>query len=122
MMHNPAMRATTGFPASLILLFLLAGAPLQANDSAAQLPDWAGNLREIAEIDLKDLDPGARDAIGNARKRLNTALQNRATPAELANAYGELGGLYQVYNLFQSADACYENASQLSPEEFRWAY
>jgi len=122
MTHNPAMRAITGFSGSLILLCLLAGAPLQANDSAAQLPDWAGKLRAIAEIDLKDLDPGARNAISNARNRLNTALQNRATPAELANAYGELGGLYQTYNLFQSADACYENARQLSPEEFRWAY
>lgn len=116
------MRTTAGIPASVILLCLLAGAPLLAEDSATRVPERADTLREIAELDLKDLDPAARDAIGNARKRLDTALQEQAGPAELANAYGELGGLYQIYNLFQSADACYENARQLSPEEFRWAY
>jgi tetratricopeptide (TPR) repeat protein len=106
----------------LALLCLLAGAPLQANDNAAQLPDWADNLRAVTEIDLKDQDPKVRDAITNARKRLNTALQDRADPADLASAYGELGALYHVHAVFQPADDCYENAKLLDPDNFRWAY
>lgn len=104
------------------LLCLLAGAPLQALDNAAQLPDWSDNLRAVTEIDLKDLDPEIKDAITNARKRLNTVLQDRAEPADLANAYGELGALYHVHAVFQPADDCYENAKQLDPDNFRWAY
>ena len=114
-------------PATLLrtacaLLCLLAGAPVQANDTAAQPPEWADNLRAVTEIDLKDLEPETRDAITNARNRLNAALDNNAEPTELAAAYGELGGLYHVYNVFQPADDCYENAKQLDPDNFRWAY
>ena len=123
MTHNPAMRATTGFPASLLLLCLLAGTPLQATDRVAHLPEsLAGALRAIPEVNLDGLDAQARDTLIDARKRLHAALDNNAEPDELAAAYGELGGLYHVYNLFQSADDCYENAKQLDPDNFRWAY
>lgn len=116
------MPAGTVLHRGLILLCLLAGAPLPAIDNAAQVPDRPEHLRNITEIDLGDLDPANRDTIINARNHLNTALQSGAGPAELANAYGELGALYQVHKVFQPADDCYENAKQLDPDNFRWAY
>jgi tetratricopeptide (TPR) repeat protein len=116
------MRAITRLRFGLALLCLLACRPLPATDNAAQPPAWTDALHAIAEIDLEGLDPGDRDAIREARIRLNTALQNHADPAELANAYGELGVLYHVHNVFQPADTCYENARQLVPGDFRWAY
>jgi tetratricopeptide (TPR) repeat protein len=116
------MRAGNVFYRGLVLLCLLAGTPLQAIDNAPEPPARPESLRKISEIDLGDLDPGNREAILKARNRLNTALQSRAEPEELANAYGELGALYQVHKVFQPADDCFENARQLDPDNFRWAY
>jgi len=114
---------------SIIKLFtlitsLLAASLALAGDAASDLPaSLADTLRPIPEVGLDELDTQARDSIEVARRQLNETLQ--AQPEEddkLAAAYGELGGLYQVNHAFPAAEACYENAAQLAPDEFRWAY
>jgi hypothetical protein len=42
-----------------------------------------------------------------ARNTVNDALEKPDAPAELANAYGELGGLYQTSFMRQSAEQCF---------------
>jgi tetratricopeptide (TPR) repeat protein len=45
----------------------------------------------------------------------------RASPGD-AEAWGTLGAVYDVHDLYQPAIACYERASALAPEDFRWPY
>jgi tetratricopeptide (TPR) repeat protein len=107
-----------------LITCLLAGSPAMAGDLASDLPDsLAGSLRAIMEVKVDDLDAQARDSIQIARRQLNEALQSQPVQSDsLAAAYGELGGLYQVHNVFPPAEDCYQNAMQLAPDEFRWAY
>ncbi|MGD2137759.1 MAG: tetratricopeptide repeat protein [Gammaproteobacteria bacterium] len=117
------MNPTSGLRVTLVLLYLLAWRVAGAADALTELPvAWKDTLRPVPEISLAGLGENTRAAINKVRKRANTALQNGAAPAALAEIYGELGGLYHVYNLYQTADACYENAMQLDPENFRWNY
>ncbi len=41
---------------------------------------------------------------------------------EISNAYGLLGDVFSAYKIRVSAEACYENAHHLAPEQFRWLY
>jgi tetratricopeptide (TPR) repeat protein len=40
----------------------------------------------------------------------------------LADAYGRLGQVYHAYELFEAAEACYENARRLAPRDYRWPH
>ena len=42
--------------------------------------------------------------------------------ASLADGYGRLGQLYHAYDIIESAESCYLNASRLVPEDYRWIY
>jgi tetratricopeptide (TPR) repeat protein len=103
---------------------LLAVSPAMAGDVASGLPaSLAGSLRAIPEVKVDNLDTLARDSIQTARRQLNEALQSEPVQSDrLAAAYGELGGLYQVHNVFPAAEDCYQNAMQLAPGKFHWAY
>lgn len=109
---------------AIALLWLLATPPAFAGDAASSLPaHWAGQLAGVPEVMLNDMDAEARDSVIAAREQLNKLLKDAAAAADVvADAYGELGGLYQVYLVFPAAEACYKNAIQLAPEQFRWLY
>lgn len=108
----------------MLITSLLAASLAFAGDTAYDLPaSLADTLRPIPEVELDELDTQARDSIETARQRLNkTLLAEPLDMEKLAAAYGELGGLYQVNHAFPAAEACYLNAAQLAPDEFRWAY
>ena len=108
----------------VVLLCLLAAPVVIAGDAASSLPArWTDSLVSVPEVKLNDMDTEARDSVIVARKQLNALLEDdAAAPERLADAYGELGGLYQVYLVFPAAEACYRNAIQLAPDEFRWLY
>ena len=108
----------------LTLLCLLAAPLASAGDAASHLPGrWEERLTSVPEVMLNDMDAEARDSVIAARKQLTTLLADETAEADrLADAYGELGGLYQVYLVFPAAEACYRNAIQLAPEQFRWLY
>ncbi len=38
------------------------------------------------------------------------------------NAYGEMARLYHAYELYDAAEACYRNATALSPQSYDWNY
>ena len=108
---------------ALVLLSLLIGPQAIADDLVAELPGaWADTLLPIPQPDFGSLDEAARSDLIEARNKVIAALQGQATTDELAAAYGELGGLYQVHNVFRLADDGYTNAMRLEPEQFRWAY
>jgi tetratricopeptide (TPR) repeat protein len=49
-------------------------------------------------------------------------LQLSAPDGDLAEAYGTLGMYYIAHHLNDAAEVAFRNASQLSPNDFRWAY
>jgi len=109
----------------IVVLICLLAAPVGiAADHATSLPaSWADKLTSVPEVMLNDMDAEARDSVIAARKQLNALLEDEAATLDrLADAYGELGGLYQVYLVFPAAEACYKNAIQLAPGQFRWLY
>jgi tetratricopeptide (TPR) repeat protein len=106
-----------------VLVCQIAWTAACAADALQDLPDnWKETLQPVPEISLIGLTEDTRATILRVRGNADTALRENATPADLAEIYGELGGLYHVYNLYQSAEACYVNAIRLDPDNFRWTY
>lgn len=76
--------------------------------------------------DLAGLEPEVAGQIAGAERRLaalaavgsGTAPDRRA----LAEAFGELGQVFQAYSLREPAEACYANARRLAPQDFRWPH
>jgi len=109
--------------ARCLLLTLLAAPAGSLADSVANLPE--GRAGELQPVALPNLEGQAEDismTLVEARARVDALLQSAADAAELADAYGELGLLYQSHQLGQAAERCLENAVQLAPGSFRWAY
>jgi tetratricopeptide (TPR) repeat protein len=112
------------FVLAILVLLAMPHAAMAAADAAALLPEnWRDTLQPVPVPNLEGLPEAVRTTLVEARKTLDTALQNPDTPAAtLASAYGDLGGLYYNHFLRQSAEICFANAVQLEPEQFRWAY
>ncbi|MGB7931790.1 MAG: tetratricopeptide repeat protein [Gammaproteobacteria bacterium] len=113
-----------GLCLALVLLTQLAGAVALADDNVSSLPgSWADKLLSVPVPNLEGQAPDIRSGLDETRNAVNAALQKPEVSAtELADAYGELGGIYQASFLRQSAEACFQNAQRLEPENFRWAY
>jgi tetratricopeptide (TPR) repeat protein len=113
-----------GLRLALVLLLQLAGAAALADDSVASLPGtWAGKLLPVPAPNFEGQADDIRAGLDETRAAVDAALQKPdVSAAELAGAYGELGGLYQASFLRQSAEQCFQNAQRLEPENFRWAY
>jgi len=108
----------------LFLLLQLAGATGFADDDVATLPQaWAGKLLPVPAPNLEGQAADIRNGLDETRAAVAAALKKPdVSAAELAAAYGELGGIYQGSFLRQSADLCLQNAERLEPDNFRWAY
>ena len=92
-------------------------------DPLSEIPEpYTATLKPVPEIGLESLDPESQDQLVAARQRVASALLAEPPAAELAEAWGELGALYQVQFVYSFAQTCYENAMQLAPDEFRWRY
>jgi tetratricopeptide (TPR) repeat protein len=113
-----------GLCLALVLLAQLAGAVALTDDNVSSLPGtWTGKLLPVPVPNLEGQSPDIQSGLDETRNAVNAALQKAdVSAAELAGAYGELGGLYQASFLRQSAEACFQNAQRLEPENFRWAY
>jgi tetratricopeptide (TPR) repeat protein len=72
---------------------------------------------------LDTLEPAVAEQLRRARQQLDTAI---STPdirsGDLAEAYGTLARLYQVYEFFDAAEAAYGSAIRLAPKDVRWLH
>ena len=92
-------------------------------DSLDSLPASWQQLRSVIQVETSTLKVDEQKAISEARKRIEALLQSQQPDIkQLASEYGNLGNLYLTHELYTSADACYSNAMQLSPDAFPWAY
>lgn len=118
--------ARCGFMIILLLAFA-AGVTGAVNPGISDLllnpPARGAELLPVPDLDLSGAEPRAREAIASARDAVRTRLADPATgAAELAEAYGRLGGLYHVHEILAGARPAYDNARRLDPQHFRWAY
>jgi tetratricopeptide (TPR) repeat protein len=80
-------------------------------------------LMPVERPNLTLSEPVVRQALQAARERLVVMVkEGKASPSELAAAYGELGIWYHAHRMNVQGEACYRNAERLSPGDFRWPY
>ena len=112
-------------PALLLigLLMFVLPQPLPA-DALSRLPAaWQDRLHAVPETDVSGTERIAREAITGTRDRLAELLQSGTNDNKnLAEGYGELAALYQLFHIDSAAALCWENARTLQPADFRWTY
>ncbi len=101
----------------------------QAVQTPKELPPARSDLLAVPFPDLTGLEQAVAVQLADAQDSLVALLAVEQEPdtqnewdTQLSNAYGTMGQLYHAYELFDSAEACYRNAVQLGPAEFRWSY
>jgi tetratricopeptide (TPR) repeat protein len=98
-----------------LLLLAFAGSAVSAQD----LQD----LLEVPHPALETLEEADRRQLEADREALERILADEASSTELrARAYGEIGSVYLLYDLLESAEAALRNASALAPDEHAWHY
>jgi len=97
--------------------------PAPAQDQAQAQEPTEPELVPVPHPSLEGLEGEVADQLRETRAVLEETLGSEsATRAEQAEAYGELGRLYQAYELNEPAELAYIDARILSPRDFRWAY
>jgi len=78
---------------------------------------------EIPYPALDRAEARVRELLLETRRDLETELAS-PTPAgpERGDAYGRAGMTFHAYGQRETAEACYRNAEQLAPDDFRWPY
>jgi len=108
---------------SLFLALLVFGHQVIADDLDKLPSNWQQKLEAVIQVDISPLKPVEQKTIEETRAKVEALLQSAAPDIkQLASAYGSLGNLYLTHDLYTSADACYNNAIQLAPDHFPWAY
>jgi tetratricopeptide (TPR) repeat protein len=122
-LHDLAARRRRDRALSLgVRALALVLAALLAPAAAAQAPAER-TLLEIPYPDMEGLEDAVKDQINAAHANLTAWLRQGEPPSdELAAAYGRLGNLLHVYELYEAAAACYLNAVALVPGEPGWVY
>jgi tetratricopeptide (TPR) repeat protein len=111
--HEPRRRRGRSPWALTALVLLLAAAAYGATRFLASRPDTSS--WELPAVDIAEMPAPVRAQLSEAQQRVERERDS-------AEAWGQLGGLYDIYTLYGPAVACYERARTLAPEEFRWAY
>ncbi len=98
----------------------------EGDASTKSTPPPATAQRELQPVVLPDLSRLAAPVhrqIGERYASFARTLDDRATsPADRANAYGELGRVLIAAKFNDEAVACYRHAQALAPDEVRWPY
>jgi protein O-mannosyl-transferase len=117
-----------------ILLMLLAvgltpaavNSSVAAQESSERSSAGRVDLVEIPQPELAGVDQPVQEQVRAAQAALTAMLgrsnSSASRAAEKATAFGSLGEIYQAYGFDEAALACYENATRLAPQSFRWFY
>ena len=74
----------------------------------------------VPRLELSGMEPAVRQQIEAAYRSVATAPTLPAPAA--AASFGEAGQVFLLYSLSEAALPCFENATGLAPQDFRWAY
>jgi superkiller protein 3 len=113
---QPTQRALAALTA-LLLAAAVACAP-----AAPPAADRAG-LREIPTPELTAAEPAVQRQLGDQLAKVEGLLADRrAEPVKIADALGDLGLLYLLYDFLDASEASFANAEALAPQDARWPY
>lgn len=107
------------------LLALLLAPCLASADALSELPaGWQQRLQPVPDSDISGVERVGQDSIRRTRARLQgLLLQGEPVDSiQLAEGYGSLAALYQLFDIDAAATPCWDNAIRLQPDEFRWHY
>ncbi len=126
-MRNPspvsAVRANSPLMAALGLVLLLSPIGVPADRVAEPPASFGLDLTPVPEADISGAEPLMQKALATARDELNKLLAAPETDRDaLAEAYGRFGALLTLVEVEARADACFDNAMALQPQELRWPY
>lgn len=80
-------------------------------------------LPPIALPDLSRMEPSVQQQMRERYGSLSALIENHGSmPADLARAYGEMGGLLLAAEYFEAAEPYYLHAEALQPDDMRWPY
>ncbi len=79
-------------------------------------------LEPIPHPPLDNMDQPVQEQLRAQRRTLEELRSGSADVQQLADAYGEMGRLYHLYDLVDSAVASYRNAHLLDPRNADWPY
>lgn len=116
------MRRDLGVGLCIVTLVLLSvavgctdGGPPVEVPSPRELP--------VPDPDLSDMEPTLQRWLGDVRSSLIDLVATEGSDVrEVGAKFGELGQLYQIFDLSDAAQVCYDDARRLLPDEFRWTY
>ena len=96
----------------LLLLASIAGAgvALRCSTGGEQSPEPV-----VPNPDVSGMEPQVVRLLQQARESVLTGRNS-------ADAWGELGSLYDAHMLTDLAEVCYRRARSLDPDDFRWVY
>jgi tetratricopeptide (TPR) repeat protein len=94
-------------------LFLLSGLLLFVDgcDDNQSIADWVPKPNDLELVP----EPRVLEAVDTARKIVEN-------DPESATAWGKLGHVYMAHDWHAEAIPCYQRATELEPESFRWLY
>jgi len=109
---------------AVIAARMVAGSDSSAAENApARATSGQVDLQDVPQPDLTGVDPPVQEQIHAAQAALAASLaQAEASRTRRAEAFGNLGQIYQAYSFEIAALGCYTNASRLDPQSFRWSY
>ncbi len=96
----------------------LAAVALLGAGCGADPPDRAAGAAaawSVPEPDAGRMEPQVARLLAEARAGV-------LARKDSAEAWGDLGSLYDAHGLFDSAETCYRHAAELDPSDFRWTY
>lgn len=102
-------------------------APVRAIEQ--ERTDWSvlepvrSDVRPVPLPSIEAVEPAVSRQLQDAVQSVRALRSGRGRDRTVAaDAYGRLGLLFHAYEFFESAAACYENARQLAPRDYRWPH
>ncbi len=75
----------------------------------------------LPNLELTGLETGVEERLSAAREALVSALEGAEGGAR-GRLYGHTGQVFHAHHVFPIAEACYQNAAEIEPEEPLWPY
>ena len=80
-------------------------------------------VRPIPQPSLGAVQNSVKEQIEAAWAELQAVIQRSGSDQrQSAAAYGQMGKVYQAYDFSDAAEACYQNAMSLAPQDSSWPY
>jgi tetratricopeptide (TPR) repeat protein len=112
---------TAGIRAAVLMVFALTS--LSAAGLLAQDGYDRSALVALPEPAIDRLESAIQEQLTEQRAGLDELLAKQDTPRlDLMRGYGGMGQLYFLYELWEAAEVCFDNALVLAPRDFRWHY